>query len=63
MERNSKIYIAGHLGLVGGGIWRAFERHGYTNLIGRSIDELDLINQQAVEDFFKKEKPEVVVRA
>jgi len=61
MERNSKIYIAGHLGLVGGGIWRAFQRHGYTNLIGRSIDELDLINQQAVEEFFAKEKPEYVV--
>ncbi|MBI9021425.1 MAG: GDP-L-fucose synthase [Verrucomicrobia bacterium] len=61
MNKNSKIYIAGHLGLVGGGIWRAFERHGYTNLIGRSIDELDLINQQSVEEFFAKEKPEVVV--
>ena len=61
MEKDSKIYIAGHLGLVGGGIWRAFERHGYTNLLGRSIDELDLINQQAVDEFFTKEKPEVVV--
>jgi GDP-L-fucose synthase len=61
MERNSKIYIAGHLGLVGGGIWRAFQRHGYTNLLGRSIDELDLINQQAVEAFFAAEKPEYVV--
>jgi GDP-L-fucose synthase len=61
MERNSKIYIAGHLGLVGGGIWRAFERHGYTNLIGRSIQEVDLINQQSVEEFFAAEKPEVVV--
>jgi GDP-L-fucose synthase len=61
MKKDSKIYIAGHLGLVGGGIWRAFERHGYTNLLGRSIDELDLINQQAVEEFFAKEKPEVVV--
>ena len=61
MDLNSKIYIAGHLGLVGGGIWRAFERHGYTNLIGRSIDELDLINQQAVGEFFAAEKPEVVV--
>ncbi|MCK5676212.1 MAG: GDP-L-fucose synthase [Verrucomicrobia bacterium] len=61
MERNSKIYVAGHLGLVGGGIWRALERHGYTNLIGKSIDELDLINQQAVDDFFTAEKPEYVV--
>jgi len=55
------VYIAGHLGLVGGGIWRAFERHGYTNLMGLSIDEMDLMNQQAVDDFFAKEKPEVVV--
>lgn len=61
LPRNARIYIAGHMGLVGGGIWRAFERHGYTNLIGRSIDEVDLINQQAVEEFFSKEKPEVVV--
>jgi len=55
------VYIAGHLGLVGGGIWRAFERYGYTNLLGRSIDEMDLLNQQVVDDFFAKEKPEVVV--
>ncbi len=55
------MYIAGHLGLVGGGIRRAFERHGYTHLIGRSIDELNLINQQEVEAFFATEKPEVVV--
>jgi len=61
MERNSKIYIAGHLGLVGGGIWRAFERHGYTSLLGRSIDELDLINQAAVDEFFAAENPDVVV--
>ncbi len=61
MNKNSKIYVAGHLGLVGGGIWRAFERHGYTNLMGLSIDEMDLMNQQAVDDFFAKEKPEVVV--
>ena len=61
IPKDARIYIAGHLGLVGGGIWRAFERHGYTNLLGRSIDEVDLINQQSVEDFFEKEKPEVVV--
>ena len=61
MNKDSKIYVAGHLGLVGGGIWRAFERHGYTNLIGRSIDEMDLMNQQQVEEFFASEKPEVVV--
>ncbi len=61
IPRSARIYIAGHLGLVGGGIWRAFQRHGYTNLLGRSIDELDLMNQAAVEEFFAKEKPEYVV--
>ncbi|MBN2683854.1 MAG: GDP-L-fucose synthase [Pontiellaceae bacterium] len=61
IPRDARIYIAGHLGLVGSGIWRAFERHGYTNLIGKSISELDLINQQAVDDFFAAEKPEYVV--
>ena len=61
MKLNSKIYVAGHLGLVGGGIWRALERHGYTHLIGKSIDEVDLINQQSVEDFFTTEKPEYVI--
>lgn len=61
MSKDSKVYIAGHLGLVGSGIWRAFERHGYGNLIGRSIDELDLISQQAVEEFFAAEKPEIIV--
>jgi GDP-L-fucose synthase len=61
LPRGAKIYIAGHKGLVGSGIWRALERHGYTGLIGRSIDELDLTNQQAVDDFFATEKPEYVV--
>lgn len=61
MENDSKIYIAGHGGLVGSAIWRALERHGYTNLIGQSHDELDLVNQQAVDEFFVAEKPETVV--
>lgn len=61
LSRDAKVYIAGHLGLVGGGIWHAFERHGYTNLLGRSIDEMDLMNQQAVDAFFAEEKPEAVV--
>jgi GDP-L-fucose synthase len=61
IPKDARIYVAGHLGLVGGGIWRALERHGYTNLLGRSIDELDLINQQAVDDFLAAEKPEYVV--
>jgi GDP-L-fucose synthase len=61
IPRDARIYVAGHLGLVGSGIWRALERHGYTNLMGRSIDDLDLISQQAVDDFFAAEKPEYVV--
>lgn len=63
MERNSKIYIAGHSGLVGGSIRRSFERHGCTNLIGRTHGELDLTNQQAVNEFFAAEKPEYVILA
>ena len=61
MEKDSKIYVAGHRGLVGGGIWRALQGHGYTNLIGRSKDELNLIDQQAVDEFFITEKPDYVV--
>ena len=61
MNINSKIYIAGHSGLVGSAVWRALERKGYTNLIGRRSAELDLINQQAVNDFFEAEKPDYVV--
>ena len=61
MDKNSKIYVAGHLGLVGSGIWRGLQRHGYNSLIGRSIDEMDLMDQQAVDRFFSAEKPDVVV--
>lgn len=63
MPKDARIYVAGHNGLVGSGIWRALERAGYTNLIGRRSAELDLINQQAVNDFFAAEKPDVVVLA
>ncbi|MDF7825403.1 GDP-L-fucose synthase [Pontiellaceae bacterium B12227] len=61
IPRDAKIYIAGHLGLVGSGIRRALERHGYTNLLGKSRNEVDLINQQSVEKFFTEEKPDYVV--
>lgn len=63
INTDSKIYVAGHRGLVGSAVWRALERHGYTNLIGRSSGELDLINQQAVNDFFALQQPEYVVLA
>jgi len=63
MNKQSKIYIAGHRGMVGSAIWRNLEAKGYTNLIGRTLEELDLLNQQAVSDFFEQEKPEYVFLA
>jgi GDP-L-fucose synthase len=63
MQKSSKIYIAGHNGMVGSAIWRNLTAKGYTNLIGKSSKELDLRNQQAVCDFFEEEKPEVVIDA
>ncbi|MBE0646692.1 MAG: GDP-L-fucose synthase [Bacteroidales bacterium] len=63
MNPSDKIYIAGHLGLVGSAIWKNLQAKGYTNLIGRSIDELDLMDQKAVGEFFKQEKPDYVILA
>jgi len=63
MKKDSKIYVAGHKGLVGSALWNNLLSKGYTNLIGRTIDELDLLNQQAVSDFFQNEKPEYVILA
>ncbi|MES2836291.1 MAG: GDP-L-fucose synthase [Bacteroidota bacterium] len=63
MEKNSKIYIAGHNGMVGSAIYRKLQAEGYTNIIGKRSSELDLKNQKAVEEFFAKEKPEYVVLA
>ncbi|MDA0986439.1 MAG: GDP-L-fucose synthase [Bacteroidetes bacterium] len=63
MQKNSKIYIAGHTGLVGSAIVRKLESDGYNNLIYKTHSELDLINQQEVENFFIKEKPEYVFLA
>lgn len=63
LSKTSKIYIAGHHGLVGSAIWKNLEARGYRQLIGRSHSELDLTNQQAVDDFFKKERPDAVVLA
>jgi len=60
---NSKIYIAGHRGMVGSAVWRALEAKGYSNLIGKTSAELNLRNQQAVNDFFKHEKVEAVIDA
>ncbi len=63
MEYTSKIYIAGHKGLVGSALWKILTEKGYTNLIGRSSSELDLRDAQEVEHFFEKEKPEYVILA
>lgn len=63
MEKNAKIYIAGHRGMVGSAIWRKLEDSGYTGLIGRTSAELDLRNQQAVTTFFEQEKPDYVFLA
>jgi GDP-L-fucose synthase len=63
MNNNTKIYIAGHRGMVGAAIWRALTVKGYTNLIGASSKELDLRNQQAVREFIAKEKPAVIIDA
>jgi len=60
MQKNSKIYIAGHNGMVGSSIYRNLKKEGYNNLVVRSSTELDLINQSAVNDFFNEEKPEYV---
>ena len=63
MNKNAKIYIAGHRGMVGSAIWRTLTSNGYLNLIGRTSKELDLRNQADVLTFFKSEKPEVVIDA
>ena len=63
LEKSSKIYIAGHRGLVGSAIWSNLKARGYNNLVGRTHHELDLTNQQAVEDFFAEERPDAVVLA
>ena len=63
MNKNSKIYVAGHLGMVGSAIIRNLQSKGYNNLITRTFQELDLRNQKQVNDFFEKEKPDYVFLA
>ena len=63
MDKNSKIYVAGHNGMVGSAIVRELKKQGYTNLILKSHNELDLTNQADVEKFFASEKPEYVFLA
>ena len=63
LSKESKIYVAGHNGLVGSAIWNNLLQRGYTNLVGRSHKELDLTDQVAVKKFFDEEQPEAVVLA
>ncbi len=63
MDKNTKIYVAGHHGLVGSAIWNNLQRRGYTNLVGRSHKELALLDGVAVKQFFDEEQPDAVVLA
>ena len=63
MEKNSRIYVAGHTGMVGSAIVRCLLQNGYENIIKRTHQELDLTNQAATEKFFEEEKPEYVFLA
>ena len=63
MEKNAKIYIAGHSGLVGSALFRGLSSRGYTNIIVQEAKDLDLTNQQATDNFFSKEKPDYVFLA
>ena len=63
MDRNAKIYVAGHTGMVGSAIVRELGRQGYGNIVTRTHAELDLTRQEAVEGFFREERPDVVVLA
>ncbi len=60
IERNSKVYIAGHRGLVGSALWRCLEQAGFTCLIGKSRQEVNLLDAAAVRDFYRRERPEYV---
>ncbi len=63
MQKNSKIYVAGHRGMVGSAVCRALTTAGFTNITGKTSEALDLKNQQAVIQFFEEEEPEVVIDA
>ena len=61
LDKDSKIYVAGHKGLVGSAIWDNLKSRGYDNLVGRSHAELDLLDPVAVKEFFDRERPDAVV--
>jgi GDP-L-fucose synthase len=63
LRRDSRVYIAGHKGLVGSAVWRHFEAEGFTDLVGRTSAQLDLRDRQATLDFFAETRPQVVIMA
>ena len=63
LDKNAKIYVAGHRGLVGSAIWKNLQDKGYTNLIGKTHKEVDLLDAVAVRRFFDEEQPEYVFLA
>lgn len=63
MKKNSRIYVAGHRGLVGSAIWKNLHNKGYNNLVGKTFEELDLMNSEALDIFFKTERPDYVFLA
>ncbi|MBQ7715880.1 MAG: NAD-dependent epimerase/dehydratase family protein, partial [Prevotella sp.] len=63
LKKDTKIYVAGHRGLVGSAIWKNLQARGFCNLVGRTHHELDLLDPMAVKQFFDKEQPEAVILA
>tara|TARA_B100000989_G_scaffold200473_1_gene151559 strand:- start:21403 stop:22356 length:954 start_codon:yes stop_codon:yes gene_type:complete len=63
ISNKSKIYVAGHNGMVGSAVWNKLNQYGYTNLVGKTYTEMDLKDQNSVFDFYRKEKPEIVIDA
>lgn len=63
MARDARIYVAGHLGMVGSALWRELQHQGFSRLVGRSIDELDLLDAASIRRFYAEEKPEYVLVA
>ena len=61
MQKSSRIYLAGHTGLVGSAVFKKLKEEGYENIVTRNFEELDLTRQEEVEKFFEKEKPEYVI--
>ena len=63
IDKKSKIYIAGHRGMVGSAVWNSLSKNGYTNLVGRNSSDLDLRIQKDVDYFIKNEKPNLIIDA